>query len=100
VYEKNSSGVLDLTPIPSIKADEMTDYIRGAHDQVKKDIEDNNATYKANFDSHKRKLTFEVGDSIRIVHTCDCFLIGVYSKLYERKIGPCEILQKINDNAH
>jgi hypothetical protein len=57
VYGQNPLGVLDLTPIPcigrlSIKADEMVDYLRGVHDQVKKVI-DSNATYKAHNDSHR-----------------------------------------------
>ncbi|GLT54898.1 hypothetical protein SLA2020_280570 [Shorea laevis] len=105
VYGQNPSGVLDLTPIPrigrlSIKADEMADYLRGVHDQVKKAIEDNNATYKAHSDSHRRKVTFEVGDLVWAVLTRDRFPVGEYNKLRERKIGPCEILQKINDNAY
>jgi hypothetical protein len=105
VYGQNPIGVLDLAPIPSIgqlsiKADEMTDYLRGVHDQVKKVIEDSNVKYKAQFNSYRRKVTFEVGDLVWAILTCDCFPIGEYNKLHERKIGPCEILQKINDNAY
>lgn len=64
--------MLDLVPIPrigrlSIKADEMANYLRGIHDQVKKVIEDSNGTYNAPSDSHRRKVTFEVGDLVRAI---------------------------------
>jgi len=105
VYGQNPSEVLDLVPIPrigrlSIKADEMANYLRGVHDQVKKVIEESNGTYKAPSDSHRRKVTFEVGDLVRAILIRDRFSVGEYNKLRERKIGPCEILQKINDNAY
>jgi hypothetical protein len=32
--------------------------------------------------------------------THDKFLVREYSKFKERKIDPCEMLQKINDNAY
>jgi hypothetical protein len=35
-----------------------------------------------------------------VVLTRDRFPLGEYNNLKERKIGPCEILQKINDNAY
>jgi hypothetical protein len=84
----------------SIKANEMTDYLWGVHDQVKKAIEDSNAMYKAHSNSHRRKVTFEVGDLVWVVLTRDHILVDEYNKLRERKIGPCDILRKINDNAY
>ena len=84
----------------SIKADEITDYLRGVHDQVKKAIEDSNVKYKAQSDSHRCKVTFEVGDLVWVVLTRAHFPVSEYNKLRERKIGPCEILQKINDNSY
>jgi hypothetical protein len=94
VYEQNPSRVLNLAPILrigrlSIKSDEMADYLQGIHDQVKKTIEDSNATYKAHFDSHKRNVTFEVGDLVWVVLTCDHFPVTNYNKLRESKIGLC-----------
>lgn len=55
--------------------------------------------YKARADRHHRQVLFDVGDFVWPVLTRDQFPIGEYNKLKERKIGPCEILQKINDNA-
>jgi hypothetical protein len=78
----------------------MADYLRGVHDQVKKAIEDSNVKYKAQSDSHRRKVTFEVGDLVWVVLTRDRFLVDEYNKLEERKIRPCEIPPEINDNAY
>ncbi|KAE8685729.1 hypothetical protein F3Y22_tig00111095pilonHSYRG00938 [Hibiscus syriacus] len=83
VYGQNPSGVLDLAPIPRIgrfspKADEMAKYLRGIHEQV----------------------LFDVGDFVWAVLTRDRFPVGEYNKLKDRKIGPCEVVQKINDNAY
>jgi hypothetical protein len=104
VYGQNPSGVLDLAPIPrigrlSIKADEMMNYLR-VHDQVKKAIKDSNVKYKAQSDNHRHKVTFKVGDLVLVVLTRDRFPVSEYNKLRERKIGPYEILQKINYNAY
>lgn len=41
-----------------------------------------------------------MGDFVWAVLSCDRFPVGEYNKLKERKIGPCETLQKINDNAY
>jgi hypothetical protein len=86
VYGQNPSGLLDLALIPhigrlSIKADEMAEYLRGVHDQVKKEIEDSNATYKVHFGSHRRKVTFEIDDLVWAVLTRDHFPVGDCNKL-------------------
>lgn len=44
--------------------------------------------------------TFYIGDFVWVMITCDCFLVGEYNKLKDRKIGRCEVLQKINNNAY
>jgi hypothetical protein len=94
------SGILDRAPIPyigclSIKDDEMADYLLGVHYQVKKAIEDNNTKYKAQFDSHRRKVAFEVGDLVWTVLTCVRFPVGEYNKLQERKIAPSKSLEDL-----
>ncbi|KAE8655824.1 putative CCCH-type zinc finger family protein [Hibiscus syriacus] len=105
VYGQNPSGVLDLAPIPRIghfnpKADEMAKYLRGIHEQVKQTIHESNTKYKTRVDNHRRQVLFDVGDFVWAVLTRDRFLVGEYNKLKDRKIGPCEVVQKINDNAY
>ncbi|KAE8671130.1 ABC transporter C family member 10-like [Hibiscus syriacus] len=105
VYGQNPSGVLDLAPIPRIgrfipKADEMAKYLRGIHEQVKQTIHENNTKYKTRVDNHRRQVLFDVGDFVWAVLTRDRFPVGEYNKLKDRKIGPCEVVQKINDNAY
>ncbi|KAE8700504.1 putative CCCH-type zinc finger family protein [Hibiscus syriacus] len=105
VDSQNPSGVLDLAPIPRIghfspKADEMAKYLRGIHEQVKQTIHESNTKYKTRVDNHRRQVLFDVGDFVWAVLTRDRFPVGEYNKLKDRKIGPCEVVQKINDNAY
>lgn len=81
VYGQNPFGVLDLAPIPRVgclnhKVDEMTEHLRGIHDQVKLAIHESNAKYKVQVDSHRRQVLFDVGDFFRAVLTRDCFPVG------------------------
>ncbi|KAE8704407.1 General regulatory factor 9, MU isoform 1 [Hibiscus syriacus] len=105
VYGQNPSGVLDLAPIPRIgcfspKVDEMAKYLRGIHEQVKQTIHESNTKYKTRVDNHRRQVLFDVGDFVWVVLTRDRLLVGEYNNLKDRKIGPCEVVQKINDNAY
>lgn len=78
----------------------MTDYLGGVHDQVKQVIKDSNTKYKTKFDSYKRKVTFEIGNLVWVVLTHYHFLVSKYNKLQEKKVGRCEVLQKINANGY
>lgn len=67
VYGKNPSRVLKLMHVPyiewlSIKANNITDYLYGIQEQVKKIITDINAKYKAITNTHHMRVMFEVSD--------------------------------------
>ncbi|GKC45414.1 putative CCCH-type zinc finger family protein [Tanacetum coccineum] len=105
VYGLSPNSITDLAPIPnlkntSVKADEFAQHITNTHEQVKREIEANNAKYKAAADMHRRKVVFQEGDFVWAVLTKDRIPAGVNVKLHDRKVGPCEILRKINDNAY
>ncbi|XP_024046571.1 uncharacterized protein LOC127900291 [Citrus sinensis] len=56
--------------------------------------------YKIEADKKRRALEFQVGDLVWVVLTKDKFSVGEYNKLSTRKIGPLEIIEKINHNAY
>ena len=56
--------------------------------------------YKAAADVHRREVHFSVGDQVWAVLTKERFATGQYNKLKPRKIGPVEIVEKINANAY
>lgn len=51
-------------------------------------------------DRHRRDVQFNVGDKVWAVLTKDRFPAHEYNKLKARKIGPLEVLEKINVNAY
>ncbi|PKI43651.1 hypothetical protein CRG98_035950 [Punica granatum] len=56
--------------------------------------------YKAVTDRRKMHVEFEVGDFVWAILTKDRFFASDYHKLAVRKIGPVEVVEKINSNAY
>ncbi|KAL1218313.1 hypothetical protein V5N11_022857 [Cardamine amara subsp. amara] len=70
------------------------------HEQVHSNLETATRKYKSAVDIHRRDVQFEVGDLVWAVLTKDRFKPCTYNKLKSRKIGPLEIVEKINNNAY
>ncbi|KAJ8615537.1 hypothetical protein MRB53_034909 [Persea americana] len=70
------------------------------HDVVKQRLGDSNARYKQAADRKRREVIFELGDFVWAVMTKEHHPIGNYGKLTDRKIGPLEVLECLNNNAY
>jgi hypothetical protein len=45
-------------------------------------------------------VSFDVGDLVWIYLSRDRYPLGTYNKLKPRKFGPCQILEKMGNNAY
>ncbi|KAG2266662.1 hypothetical protein Bca52824_073741 [Brassica carinata] len=70
------------------------------HQRVHDNLQVSSAKYKEAADRHHRDVQFSVGDKVWAVLTKECFPPHEYNKLKARKIGPLDILEKINANAY
>ncbi|GJW82986.1 putative reverse transcriptase domain-containing protein [Tanacetum coccineum] len=105
VYSAQPRGPLDLmTPrVSSSVPKKVQDFVAGLHD-VHKVVHENlvraNSKYKQDADHKRRHVDFEEGDFVWAVLTKDCFPVEEYNKLSAKKVGPLEIVEKINSNAY
>ncbi|GJQ97853.1 hypothetical protein Tco_0008992 [Tanacetum coccineum] len=93
-----------MTPrISTFVPKKVKDFVAGLHD-VHKDVHENlvraNSKYKQDVDHKRRHVDFEEGDFVWAVVTKDRFPVGEYNKLFAKKVGPLEIVEKINSNAY
>ena len=75
-------------------------HIKEGHKLTIKNLQESTAKYKATADKKRHPLEFEEGDFVWAILTKDRFPIGEYNKPAARKIGPVEIVKKINANAY
>ncbi|GJS17446.1 putative nucleotidyltransferase, ribonuclease H [Tanacetum coccineum] len=105
VYSAQPRGPLDLMSLPvfGFVPKKVQDFVEGLH-EVHKAVRDNlvraNSKYKHDANQKRRQVDFEVGDFVWAVLTKDRFPVGEYNKLSAKKIGPLEIVEKINSNAY
>ena len=84
----------------NVKAEDLIAQIQEIHTATAKRLQETSAKYKQAADKKRRVVEFEIGDFVWEILTKDRFLVGEYNKLAARKIGPLEILEKINPNAY
>lgn len=85
---------------PDLHAEDMIDQLKAIHSTTQLRLSIVNSNYKTHADSRYRSLEFEVGDLVLAVLTKDRFPAHEDNKLSARKIGPVEVLEKINPNTY
>ncbi|CAA0823155.1 Phototropin-1, partial [Striga hermonthica] len=105
VYGVQPRGPCDLAPLPSSgltdpRASDLVAELLKTHTAARARLESSTAAYKRAADSRRRHVEFEVGDFVWAVLTKDRFPAHEFNKLAARKIGPVEVVEKINPNAY
>ncbi|GJV56184.1 putative nucleotidyltransferase, ribonuclease H [Tanacetum coccineum] len=105
IYGLSPQGPLDVLALPSkmrphATAEDFISQLHQVHQQTHAHLVTNNAKYKAQADLKLRVVEFEVDDFVWAILTKDRFPAHEYSKLAAKKIGPVEIVEKINPNAY
>lgn len=105
VYGLVPRGPLALTDLPQLgefhgRAVDLVTELASIHASAHANLEASSAKYKEFADKRRRELHFQVGDFVWAVLTKERFPSRQYNKLKPRKIGPFEILEKINANAY
>lgn len=105
VYGIVPRGPVNFGVLPDATRDhgEAMDFVADVshiHQQVHDNLQVSSAKYKEAADRHRRDVQFSVGDKVWAVLTKERFPPREYNKRKARKIGPLEIVEKINSNAY
>ncbi|KAF7114022.1 hypothetical protein RHSIM_RhsimUnG0101200 [Rhododendron simsii] len=82
------------------KAKDFVQQLQCIHKETEHHLRDSTAKYKHEADRKRRFVEFDVGDFVYAVLTKDRYSTHDYNKLVARKIGPVEVIEKINPNAY
>jgi hypothetical protein len=81
-------------------AEDLKAQIQEGHKLTIQKLQESTAKYKASLDKKRCVVKFEEGDFVWVILTKDRVLVGEYNKLVDLKVGPTEIVEKINPNAY
>ncbi|XP_022849915.1 uncharacterized protein LOC111372007 [Olea europaea var. sylvestris] len=105
VYGLVPHGPLDLVLVSTSvkmhgKAEDFIQQLHHVHSQTHDQLQAAVAEYKRAADLKRKHVEFEVGDFVWAVLTKDRVPAHEYNKLTAKKIGPLEVIEKINPNAY
>lgn len=105
VYGIIPRGPVDISTLPDrtrlhVDATTFVDTLADVHRTAIENLGASASKYKTAADAHRRRLVFQVGDLVWAYLTRDHMPAHAYNKLKSRKIGPLEVLDRINDNAY
>jgi hypothetical protein len=84
----------------SVGAKDFVAEMKEHHNQIKEQLQRSSSEYKHRVDKHRRKLQLEVGYKFIAHIRKETFPRGTYNKLNMKKIGPCKILRKFDENVY
>lgn len=105
VYGVIPRGPLDLITAPDKTRlhGEAIDFItelQSVHNMAKQHLEDSVTKYKKAAYVKRREVIFDSGDLVWVYLTKERLPLREYNKLKYKKIGPVEVLERINPNAY
>lgn len=105
VYAVIPWSPVDLLTVPlpvraDVRATDLMDSLARTHAATWVHLEESNAHYKIVADCHLRHVEFEPVDFVWVVLTKDRYPSHQYNKLKVRKVGPIEVVERINPNAY
>ena len=84
----------------STEASKRAKEIQELHKKIQGQIEKSNEHYRSQINKHWKQVLFQSRDSVWVHLRKEQFPSKRKSKLMPRAEGPCEILEKVSDNAY
>ena len=105
IYETIPRGPVSLSTLPDLTHShgDATSFVKNlahVHSETVANLEAATAKYTSAANKRCRRMIFDIGDLVWVYLTRDRLPAHAYNKLKSMKIGPVEILERINDNAY